>query len=287
MKTILLLCTLFIGLAYGQDNPAYVIYTKNGKKTTYSKMIKEVLNKKLVFFGELHNDPIAHWMEYQMLDELYKKHGINLLAGSEMFEHDNASALDKYVLKAIDDKQLKDSCRLWPNFETDYQPMLDYAREQNPPIPWIATNIPRKYASLVYKKGVAALDTLSAKQKGDICPLPYPVDTTLSQYAALMNGEMHMGNNFVYSQAIKDATMGYFISQNLKSNSVFYHVNGSYHSDFHQGILWYVNFYAKVPFSEMLTISTVSQAEIGKLEKEYLGKADFIICVPEKMTKTH
>jgi len=206
-----------LSAAFAQDNPAYVIYTKAGKKTTYAKMVKEVLNKKYVFFGELHNDPIAHWLEYLVLTELYKKHGVNLIAGSEMFEHDNASALDKYVLKQFDEKQLKDSCRLWPNYETDYKPMLDFAREQTPPIPWKATNIPRKFASLVYKKGIMALDSLSTWQKATICPLPYPVDTTLSQYASLLNGEMHMGNNFVYSQAIKDATMAYFLTKNIKS----------------------------------------------------------------------
>lgn len=288
MKFILsiLFCLSLSGF-FAQDKPAYVIYTKAGKKTTYSKMLKEVLNKKYVFFGELHNDPIAHWMQYTLLTELHKKHGKNLVAGSEMFEHDNANAVNKYISKQFDEKQLQDSCRLWPNFETDYKPMLDFAREQSPPIPWVATNIPRKYASLVYKKGTAALDSLSASEKANICPLPFPIDTTLSQYSLLLNGQMHMGNNFVYAQAIKDATMGHFIAKNMSENSVFYHLNGTYHSDFHQGILWYVQHYTQSPLSTMLTIATVSQLDVSFLEHEYIGKADFIICVPETMTKTH
>ena len=41
-------------------------------------------------------------------------------------------------------------------------------------------------------------------------------------------GYGHGGVNLSKSQAIKDATMAYFISQNLNSNGIFIHYNGSY-----------------------------------------------------------
>lgn len=288
MKQIVSLIFLFSYFTFfAQEKPAYLIYTKEGKKSSYAKMIKALAGKKAVFFGELHDDPIAHWLELEVLKVLYQEHKENLVCGSEMYESDNQKVLSDFVTGKITEKQFKDSCRLWSNFETDYFPMLAFAMTQKTPIPWIATNIPRKYASLVYKKGLSSLDSLSFKEKSWMCPLPYKVDTTLSQYAALTEGEMHMGKTFVYSQAIKDATMAYFISQNMKENTVFYHVNGSYHSDFHQGILWYLNLYAKLDYDKMLTISTVTQENINKLEKDYIGKADFIICVPESMTRTH
>jgi uncharacterized iron-regulated protein len=281
-----LLMFLFLSLiGFAQEKPAYVIYTKDGKKTTYSKMVKSLEKKKLVFFGELHDNPIAHWLQLELLNDFYKTHQQQMSCGSEMYEQDNQAALNAYLNGTYDLKKFKDSCRLWPNQHTDYQPLLDFCKENH--IPWVASNIPRKYASLVYKKGVVALDTLSATEKTWLCPLPFTVDTTLSQYKALTEGEMHMGKNFVYAQAIKDATMGYFISQQLKKYSFFYHLNGSYHSDYFQGILWYVNHYAQVDFAEMGSISTVLQKDISKLESEYLGKADFIICVPENMTSTH
>ena len=37
--------------------------------------------------------------------------------------------------------------------------------------------------------------------------------------------------NLVKSQAVKDATMGYFIAQNLKKVHDFRHFNGAYHSN--------------------------------------------------------
>jgi uncharacterized iron-regulated protein len=277
---------IFAHSASAQDNPAYVIYTKNGKKTTFAKMEQALLEKQYVFFGELHDNPIAHWLQYLTLTALYEKHGQKLIAGSEMFEQDNQPVLTAFQQGKIDAKTFEDSCRLWTNYKTDYKPMLEYATTQH--IPWIATNIPRRYASLVYKKGVKSLDSLSVQEKSWIAPQPFVVDTTLSQYAALTNGEMHMGKNFVYAQAIKDATMAHFIWKAMQPapNSVFYHLNGSYHSDFHQGILHYLQLQGADP-KQMITVSTVSQDQVNKLDKEYLNKADFIIVVPATMPSTH
>ena len=275
---------LFISVSFSQEK-AFVIYNSKGKKVSFAALEKVALQKEFVFFGELHNDPIAHWLQGELLKKLYGKHGTALLAGSEMFEQDNQAQVNAYLAGKLTEKQFKDSCRLWTNFDTDYKPMLDFAKMNQ--IPWIATNIPRRYASLVFKKGVNALDTLSDLQKSWMCPLPFPVDTTLSQYAALTDSEMHMGPNFVRAQAIKDATMAHFLLKNFSPGKIIYHLNGSYHSDFKQSILWYLNYYGKIDYSRMMTISTVSQTDISTLEKEYLGKADFIICVPEAMTKTH
>lgn len=287
MKSILILSFIFSFFlcSFSQDNPAYLIYNKAGKKVSFSKMEKEILKKKCIFFGEQHNDPIAHWIQFQLLESLFDKHQKNLVAGSEMFERDNQEVINRYLYGQIDEKFFADSCRLWTNFDTDYKPMLDFAKRNN--IHWVATNIPRKYASQVFKKGVKSLDSLSNLQKKWICPIPFPLDTTLSQYAALSDGEMHMGPNFVRAQAIKDATMAYSIAENLCPKAVFYHLNGAYHSDFHQGILWYLQQYYDVEIDEMITISTVSQMDISALDEENKGKADFIICVPENMTKTH
>ena len=70
-----------------------------------------------------------------------------------------------------------------------------------------------------------------------------------------------------------------------KIGTVHLHFNGAYHSDFYQGIMWYVQ--QEAPQMNILTITTVSQKDPRKLEKEHNGRADFIICVPENMTATH
>ena len=75
------------------------------------------------------------------------------------------------------------------------------------------------------------------------------------------------------------------IFKSMKKDSKFIHFNGAYHSDYQQGILWYLH--QSNPGIKSVTISTHTQVDIEKFDKENIGKADFIICVPETMTRTH
>lgn len=249
-------------------------------------MMTKVSENQVVLFGEFHDNPISHWFELNVLMELNKQvKGPKLAVGFEMFELHQVKPLNDYIANKSY-KALKDSMELWTNFKTDYKPILDSALAYgNTPF---AANVPRKYASLVFKKGLDALDSLPADQKRLMAPIPFPFDSTLSQYVELieMGKEMHAsGMNFAYAQAIKDATMGYSIAQQLKKGAQVYFLNGAFHSDFHQGIGWYIEKYAAG--TTVGTITTVSQKDVRKLQKEHLNRADFIIVVNETMTSTH
>jgi uncharacterized iron-regulated protein len=286
---LILLCLFQTSQLFSQDKPAYVIYTANGKKTTFEKLVESTENKELILFGEFHDNPISHWLQLELTKEMYAEVGSNLQLGFEMFEQDQQVLLSQYLLGDLTAKQFKDTMRLWPNYETDYAPIIDFAKTNK--LFCVASNVQRKYASLLFKKGRKALDTLSLNIKSQMAPIDFIVDTTLSQYKEVytMGGHMgvNMGKNMVESQAFKDATMAQFIMANpgRKEGSVHLHFNGAFHSDFHQGILWYVQ--QKQTNIRVLTISTVTQEDVRKLDKEHLGRADFIICVPESMTRTH
>lgn len=281
MKSLLTIF-LFLGFSsFGQES-AFVIYTAKGKKTSYKKMIKALSEKDIVLFGELHDNPIAHWLELEVTKTLDEKN--NLTLGAEMFEADNQNAIDQYLAGNIDAEELDSTARLWLNHDTDYAPLLDYARDNN--IHFVASNIPRGLASLVYKQGgFQALDSLSEEEKEWVAPLPIEYDPELPQYKKILDmlGD-HASPDLVKAQAIKDATMAHFILANF-SEGQFIHYNGAFHSNYCEGILWYLQ--QKRPELEYGTISTVSQKDIKSLEKEYQGAADFIICVDEDMTSTY
>jgi uncharacterized iron-regulated protein len=274
---------LFVSLSFSQKEQAFVIYKSNGKKASYKQMKALAFENQLVFFGEFHDNPISHWLQFELMVDLFAKHQSNLVLSFEMFEQDQQAILNDYLNGKLSDKQFKDSCRLWPNYETDYKPLLDFAKEKQLKV--IAANIQRKYASLLFKKGRAALDTLSPLIKSQMAAVDFPVDTTLSQYQVVKEMGAHMGANMVEAQAIKDATMAKFILVAMKNETRILHFNGSFHTDFKQGILWYI--WKEKPETKIMTISTVTQSNIYKLEKENSGKADFIICIPETMTRTH
>ena len=284
MKKYLLAVTFIFTstIIFAQQKPAYVLYNAKGKKISYKKMIRQLGKKDIVLFGEFHNNAIAHWLELAVAKDLSEKR--NLTFGAEMFEADNQQPLNNYLAGKITAKGLDSSARLWSNYKTDYAPIVNFAKEKN--AAFIATNIPRRYASLVSKKGFEALDALSTLEKTWMAPLPMDYDSTLPGYVKML--EMmggHGGTNMPKAQATKDATMAYFILQNFKPGSLFIHYNGAFHSDNYDGINWYLK--RKQPGLKYATISTVSQKNIKELLAENKGKADFIICVDEDMTNTY
>ncbi len=277
---LLMLCMITSVLA--QDKPAYILYNAKGKKISFGNMIDKISGNDIVFFGELHNNAIAHWLQLELVKDAKKKRA--LVLGAEMFEQDNQEALDQYLHGKINQKGFDTLARLWKNYPTDYAPLVNFAKENK--IVFAADNIPRRYASLVAKGGFKALDSLSSKEKSWMAPLPIAYDAELPGYKkmlAMMEG--HGGDNLPRAQAIKDATMAYFILKYYQEGSLFIHFNGSYHSENHEGILWYLQ--KSKPELKIATITTVSQKDIKKLLAENKGKADYIICVDEDMTNTY
>lgn len=283
MKHILTWAVLLFSLsAIAQNGQAYQLFDTKGKKTTYNKLIKASEKAELVLFGEYHDNPISHWLQLKLTKDLHQTQA--LVLGAEMIERDNQPQLDQYLKGEINQKALDTLARLWNNHKTDYKPLVDFAKDNQ--ITFVASNIPRRYASMVYRGGFEALETLSVEEKSWIAPLPVKYDASLPQYQKMLEmAQGHGGDNLPKAQAIKDATMAYSIVENLKPNTVFIHFHGSYHSDFYEGIYWYVK--QERPELKILTIATVSQKDLSKLEEEYLGKADFILVVDEDMTKTY
>lgn len=279
---LLVIIALSVTLVSAQDKPAYTIYNSKGKKVSYKKMIKSISSSNVVMFGELHNNPISHWLQYEVTKDLLATKKLTL--GAEMFEADNQAALNQYLKGDIDAKAFDTLARLWPNHKTDYAPLVDFAAKNQ--LEFIATNIPRRYASMVFKSGFEALNNLSEEEKSCIAPLPIPFDSELPTYKNIlkMMGE-HGSPELVMAQATKDATMAHFILKNYDENAIFIHYNGAYHSDYYEGILWYLK--KQQPDLNYATITTVSQAAVSKLSEEHLNKADFIICVDEDMTTTY
>ena len=284
MKNILLLACiqLFVAFAFGQGTPAYTLFNSKGKKISYRKMVKQINKKDILLFGELHNNPIAHWLQYELTSDMNRTR--QLILGAEMIETDNQEALDKYLNGDISSEGLDTLARLWSNYDTDYAPLVDFAKENN--LVFIATNIPRRYARLVHYHGFEVLDTLPSYEKEWIAPLPIAFDPELPTYKNIMKmmGD-HASPRLVMAQAIKDATMAHSILKYFESGHLFIHYNGSYHSDHYEGILWYLkNENDELKYT---TITTILQSDIKKLKKEHLNKADYIICVDENMTTTY
>lgn len=288
LKALIFSNLIFLAMATelaAQDPAAYRIFDAAGKPTTYQALIAASSNADIVFFGELHNNAVAHWLESRVAQSLFEKRGKNMALGAEMFEADNQLLLDEYWQDKLTTKTFEDETRIWDNYATDYKPLVEWAKKNQ--LPFIATNIPRRYANLVFRNGIAALDSLSKTAKSYCMPLPVKIDYELPSYKAM--GEMMGGHGssekLIAAQAVKDATMAHFLLQNWQPGRLFYHLNGSYHSENKEGIIWYLR--QQKPNLRIVTLTTVEQDALDVLEKEHVGKADFIIIIPKDMTKTY
>lgn len=285
MLKILIISLIAAVSSFNADKPAYKLYDNNGKLIEYNVMTDSLKNADIILFGEFHDNPISHWLQYEVTNDLNKLTKGNIMLGAEMFEADNQTGVDNYLIGKSDEKKFEGEVRLWPNYKTDYKPLMDYAKANH--FKFIATNIPRTYANLVFKGGFEALDSLDKKEKEYIAPLPILYQPELKCYKKMLEMSMHgaPNENFPKAQAIKDATMAHFIMKNLDTNKVFIHYHGAYHSDNYEGIMWYLKI--KNKNLKILTISTVTQQSVDALEEENKHISNFIICVPETMTRTH
>ncbi len=285
-KHIIIISIFFFSLQLNaQEKNAYQIFDKEGKQVNYEQMIDAFSEANIILFGEFHDNPISHWMEMEITKSIYKNKEEKITLGAEMFESDNQLVINEYLEGHIKTTKFESDCRLWPNYSTDYKPLLEFAKEKQ--IPFIATNVPRRYASVVFGGGFEALDELSEEAKKYFPPLPIPFDAELKCYKGMMQmgGPMGANPNFPKAQAIKDATMAYFILKYYEQGSTFIHYNGAYHSDNYQGIYWYLT--QADESLQIKTISTVLQEDLNSLSDENIGLADFIIVIPESMTRTY
>lgn len=289
-----------VPVVYTNDFPAYVIYDKTGKQVTYTEMIASLKAADVCLFGELHDDPIAHWLEKTVTAEMYEAHKDSLVLGGEMWETDNQLVMDELLIEgSINGSTYEESSRNWPNWKTDYKDLVVFAKKKG--LKFVCTNIPRRYANMVYKKGIEYLDSLSNEAKAYLPPLPIYFDLEQPAYKKMVDlfgadkdgGKSSMSHspmgkykssNLVKAQAIKDATMAHNILKNWEKGQYFLHYNGCYHSNGYQGIYFYLKHYE--PEMKIQTISVSRQERVLELDPTN-NQGDFNIVVSDAMTRTY
>jgi len=288
-QTFLILIFIYLSMFLkAQSIEAYRVFTSNGEVAEMDHLLGATDTAQVVLFGELHNNPIAHWAQIEVLKYLHQNRK-QVVLGMEMLETDNQLIVDEYIAGHYDARRFEEAARLWPNYSTDYKPLVDYARAHQMRV--VASNIPRRYANMVSKEGFDVLDELSEEALLYIAPLPVVYDASLPGYQKMLTmmqgGPMgkEANANFPKAQAIKDATMAHFILINLPSDGAFLHLNGTYHSDNYEGIGWYLDTYQ--PTVKTLTIATRKQSDIHILEEQNLQVADFILVVDEDVTNSY
>jgi uncharacterized iron-regulated protein len=210
-----------------------------------------------------------------------------------MFERDVQTILDEYLAGLITERHFLLSSRPWRNYETDYRPLVEYAREHHLPV--IAANAPARYVSRVSSQGPDSLKALpQVAVKSWLPPLPFPPAS--EGYAAKFNRFMggagaggaaqataHGGLHLLEAQTLRDASMAYSISEYLKRGRapLVVQVNGTFHSEERMGVPEQLARYRSKARAVVVTIVPADNfpnfdADLGRL-------GDFVIITEPKV----
>ena len=285
LLTILLLC-LF---SFSQNiTDHFKIYDSKTKQLiSIDKIVADCADAEVLFFGEEHNDSAGHWLEAEIFKALHKQYGDKLALSLEMFETDNQLALNEYLEGQIPEDRFSKDVRLWSNYK-DYRPMIEYAKQNR--INVIAADPPRRYVSMVSRRGMRSLDSLSKDAKKLLPPLPY--DTLGGRYrekfVEVMKGAPGSSSpNIYYSQSLWDAGMSYSIYSYWKKNKdkKIFHCVGNFHCDEKLGTL--AQLQKRKSKLKILNISLLSDSSFKNPDWEkFSNRGDYIIMTDPELKKT-
>jgi uncharacterized iron-regulated protein len=229
----------------------------------------------VLYVGEEHGNPSGHRLEAELLALVHRRSGARPVALSlEMFERDVQGVLDEYLADTIREKDLLSDARPWPNYGSDYRPLIEYAKAHGLPV--LAANAPKRYVNRVGRLGEAGLSGLSASALGWLAPKPLP--SASAAYAAKFEAAMggmgqHGGPGLLAAQVLRDATMAHAIDTYLGAHpgAIVVQVNGKFHSEGHLGVPEQLRRYRPAVRQVVVTMTARPDAET---------QGDFVIVTP-------
>ena len=265
-------------------------------------------NYDVLFFGEEHNDSVAHYLQFEILKEFYNTFGDRSTLSMEMFESDCQMVLDEYLQGLIREKNFIKEARAWSNYR-NYRPMIEFAKENKLKV--IAANAPARYVNMASRKGLNSLNELSESAKAFLPPLPYDTATGAyyEKFSSLMSDSKNEGakskkdstsktksmapngpRHVLHSQSLWDASMAYSISKVFVKNAdaKVLQLNGRFHSDEGFGIVTQLKKY-----NPKLRILIISSCEANKKfpeinnAEENKKEGDYVIYTDPKVEKTY
>lgn len=244
MIKVLLLLMLFLTLtnvSYA-NNSSYQLYQTDGKRLTVGEVAQQAARYDVVVFGEYHDNAVLHQLEYELLQNLVAAKP-QVAVSLEMFERDTQPLVDAYLAKTISEAEFLAGARPWPNYQSDYRPLVELAKQQSLPV--LAANIPRPIAADYAKTG--SLAELTAEQQSYLPRIHRPDPGRYQQkffgYMSGQDGRMRLSPdkimNYYQAQCLKDDAMAESIADHLtsKPQQLVIHYQGDFHSRERLGVV--------------------------------------------------
>lgn len=289
---------------------AYRVFDAQGRRVTLQEVVSALADAEVVCVGELHDDPTAHGLEAELLGEVFARYDRRAAPASkrsvalslEMFERDVQTVVDEYLAGLIPERHFLLSSRPWGNYETDYRPLVEFARERKVTV--IASNAPARYVTRVARLGPRSLDELSREAKSWLPPLPFhpASEAYAAKFRRFMGGDSmhtppaaqtpaaqaaHGASHLLDAQNLRDASMGHAVAEHLKreGNALVVHVNGRFHSEERLGVPEQILRYR--PRTRVVVVTIVSGEGFPDFDAARVGRlGDFVILTDPTLPRT-
>lgn len=268
--------------------PHRVYDTKRKRFIDLETMIAAIARADAAFLGEFHDDPGTHRLQRAILEGTARRSEGKIVLALEMFERDVQPRVNAYLADEIDEPTFLASSRPWPNYPTDYRPLVEFAKENQWPV--VAGNVPRRIASQVSRRGLVALDSLPESDRPFIAANnSCERDEYWERFRGVMGDMSGHGMRLspeqvsamvwrtYEAQCVKDEAMGEAVAAAMtEHNTLVIHANGAFHSDYRLGTVERVR--RRAPRARMIVVTFAPVADLDAANgRERRKMGDYVV----------
>ncbi len=295
----------------------------DGVVVGWGELMDAVAGADVIVLGEEHDDAIGHRFQLAVVEDVLQRWPDSAVS-MEMFDRTEQAVIDDYLADFIDLETFQERTastswlklsrqyaagelsrktfqqrigRLgWPQWETNYQPIVDTAKTAGAPV--IAANTPwLVYMSVARRDGFDRLDDVTAAQRMLFeVPQRVPEGEYRRRFWEVLAGRAegetadeddddeqgaHPGFDdetilgMFRGQLVMDATMAASIAETRRAGAEkVVHLVGHFHCDFEGGLVQELRY--RDPDARILVITVLAEAET-ELRDEDSGRADLVV----------
>lgn len=140
----------------------YSITSPQGTALNLNQLAHALQEADIVLVGEWHGHPGTHLMQTQLFARLYHQNP-NIVLSMEQFTREKQNVVNQYLAGKIGEKTLIKEGYAWPNYSSDYRPLVEFAKQNQLDV--IAANAPKPIVRCIGQHGVEYLDRLPAVER--------------------------------------------------------------------------------------------------------------------------
>jgi len=263
-----LICLILIGALPLQ---AHTLDLRSGKVIPIEKLVDDLLQARVIFVGELHDQPSHHQAQLQIIRALHEK-GAKVAIGLEMFRRDGQPVLDQWVNGNITEEEFlpiyEDHWSMWPQ----YRFIFRYARQSK--IPMLGLNINRRITAQVARNGFSSLSDQDRNQLPTVrCDVSEAYQTFIRKTLGGHPMSETSFMNFCEAQMVWDGVMADNLAEYLKENpqTIVVVLAGSGHA-WKYGIPEQLKRLSDIEYRVVLpeVMGRIDQLQVGEKEADYL-----------------